>query len=243
MTAETSARDDIDVLSHHIWGDGVPHAALDELRRTAPVYRHQIPSDLNEHTAAGSTRDWMWFLTAHADVREVNRDAERFSSEAMGVQLWDDPGSESAPTMLGLDAPEHTRLRRLVSRGFTPRMISRFTDRYRQVAAAVIEEARAKADIDFVNDVAVELPLIAIAELLGVPLDDRQRIFDWTNTLTGSSDPEYSATAEDAFNSAMQLYQYATDLADQRRAEPQDDIITKLIQSRPCCVQRSASIR
>jgi len=218
---------DIDVLSHDVYLEGVPHELFATLRREAPVYKHPIPYDLNKHVSAESP-DFLWVLTRHADVRSANRDHELFSSEAMGVQIWDDPGSERAPTMISIDPPKHTRLRRLINRGFTPRMIGLFAEHFADITQKIIDEVINQESFDFVTEVAAELPLIAISELLGVPLEDRRNIFDWTNAMIGASDPEYGEGDESTL-AAMAVYQYATKLADERRANPQDDIITKLI--------------
>lgn len=89
---------DIDILSHDVWREGVPHDQLSWLRREAPVYRHPMPEGVNDHTSnERPQQDFMWVLTRHEDVRMANRDAERFSSEAFGVQLWDDPGVSGSP--------------------------------------------------------------------------------------------------------------------------------------------------
>ncbi len=98
-------------------------------------------------------------------------------------------------TMLDTDPPAHTRLRRLVNRGFTPRMVTRFEEHYAQLTAELLAKAVAQGTFDFVTDVAAELPLMAIAELLGVPVEDRHKLFDWSNKLVGNSDPEYVGSA------------------------------------------------
>lgn len=220
---------EIDVLSHDVWLQGVPHEQLAELRRKSPVYRHELPPGVNDHVNDRTSPDFVWLLTGHAEVREVNRDADRFSSEAMGVQLWDDPNAEAAKTLISVDAPYHTRLRRLINRGFTPRMISMFEAHFTDVTAQIIDAVIGEQSFDFVTEVAAELPLVAIAELIGVPVEDRKNIFEWTNAMVGSTDPEYYIDADTPTLSAMALYQYASQLADQRRENPQDDIITKLI--------------
>ena len=221
---------DIDILSHDVWRDGVPHDQLSWLRREAPVFKHPMPDGVNDHTSSERPQqDFMWVLTRHEDVRMANRDAERFSSEAFGVQLWDDPGSQAARTLISVDPPDHTRLRRLINRGFTPRMISHFEEHFTAVSHSIIDEVVGRETFDFVTDVAAELPLIAISELLGIPIEDRRNIFDWTNAMIGSTDPEYNKGEDEATLSAMAVYQYATKMADIRRENPRDDIITKLI--------------
>jgi len=219
---------DIDLGSHDRWAEGVPHDQLTYLRHEAPVFRHP------------STQDRMpefWALTRYEDVQAVNRDHETFSSEAKGmilVDTEDENGERPVKTMIDTDPPEHTRLRRLVNRGFTPRMVSQFAEHYHQVTQQIVDAAVEKGDFDFVTELAAELPLVAIAEILGVPLEDRHKLFDWTNRLVGNTDPEYGEGNEeerqqDAMEAAMEIYGYATNLAEQRRTEPRDDVVTKLI--------------
>jgi cholest-4-en-3-one 26-monooxygenase len=131
--------------------------------------------------------------------------------------------------MLMMDPPDHTRYRKLVNRGFTPRMISEMETHIRALTNTILDEAIAKDESDFVVDVAAELPLEVIAELIGVPSEDRHKIFDWSNRMVGSEDPEYIVTDEEVFNAQVEMFMYAQQLADNRRKEPRDDIITALL--------------
>ncbi|MET0826652.1 MAG: cytochrome P450 [Acidimicrobiales bacterium] len=202
----------------------MPHDQFAFLRANSPVHRHP-----------GNTRgerpiEDFWAITRHADVQTVNRDTTLFSSQERGVMVSEpDEDSETFRTMLDTDPPAHTRLRRLVNRGFTPRMVTRFEEHYAQLTAELLAKAVAQGTFDFVTDVAAELPLMAIAELLGVPVEDRHKLFDWSNKLVGNSDPEYVGSADDALSAATELYVYFNLLGEDRRANPGDDIITKLI--------------
>ncbi len=213
----------IDVASQDQWVAGVPHEAFATLRREAPVYRH--PGVEVGHP------EFFWALTRHDDVRAANRDVETFSSEIGGVQMWNpDPETHGLfKNMIDTDPPDHTRLRRLVNRGFTPRIVATFEEHYHEVTRQLIDRAVAKGSFDFVTEVAAELPLIAIAELLGIPEDERQLIFEWTNKMVGSSDPEYVLDENEPLEAGTQLYQYANQLGAKRLADPRDDIVTKLI--------------
>ena len=128
--------------------------------------------------------------------------------------------------LLNIDPPQHTKLRRIVSRGFTPRAIGNL----RQVLAAraerIVQLALTEGTGDFVNDVACELPLQAIAELLGIPQEDRRKIFAWSNEMIGYDDPEYGGDAQAA---AAELVGYAMTMAEERRGCPRDDIVSKLV--------------
>jgi cholest-4-en-3-one 26-monooxygenase len=215
--------DDIDLTDQDLWAERVPHDQFALLRAEAPVFRH--PARPAEEIGE------FWAITRHADVQTVNRDTARFSSERDGVmiQVPDRQTREGFQTMLDTDPPAHTRLRRLVNRGFTPRMVSRFEEHYAELTAELLAKAVAQGTFDFVTEVAAELPLMAIAELLGVPVEDRHKLFEWSNKLVGNSDPEYVGSFEDAAAAATELYVYFNRLGEERRSEPGDDIITKLI--------------
>ncbi len=220
----TLTLDDVDLTDEDVWADHVPHEQFALLRAEAPVFRHHGRGDDNWRIAD------FWAITRHADVQTVNRDTTLFSSEQRGVMVHEpDEDSSTFRTMLDTDPPAHTRLRRLVNRGFTPRMVTRFEEHYRQLTAELLAKAVAQGTFDFVTDVAAELPLMAIAEILGVPVEDRHKLFDWSNKLVGNSDPEYVGSADDALTAATELYVYFNQLGEQRRAEPADDIISKLI--------------
>ena len=212
--------DSIDIASHDAWVDGIPHDQLTLLRREAPVFRHERTDP--------SHPEFFWCLTRHADVQMVNRDWETFSSQRGGVQLVAET-NEDFRTMIDTDPPDHTRLRRLVNRGLTPRMVAQFEQHYRDLTGTILDRAIEKGSFDFVTEVAAELPLVAIAELLGIPVEDRHKIFDWTNKLVGNSDPEYVTSEEEPLIAAAELYSYANQLAEARRSDPRDDIVTKLI--------------
>jgi cholest-4-en-3-one 26-monooxygenase len=124
------------------------------------------------------------------------------------------------------DPPEHTKLRQIISRGFTPRSINAMHATLVERAEKIVDDAIAKGEGDFVFEVAAELPLQAIADLLGVPQEDRRKLFDWSNQMLAYDDPEYDADPETA---AAEILGYAMALADERRRNPQDDIITKLV--------------
>ena len=217
--------EDIDLTDEDIWADHIPHDQFSFLRAEAPIYRHP------GNTIGDRVIEDFWALTRHADVQVVNRDTTTFSSEQRGVMVSEPDEETSAHfrTMLDTDPPAHTRLRRLVNRGFTPRMVTRFEEHYAQLTSDLLAKAVAQGTFDFVTDVAAELPLMAIAEILGVPVEDRHKLFEWSNKLVGNSDPEYVGSADDALTAATELYVYFNQLGEERRAEPGDDIITRLI--------------
>jgi cholest-4-en-3-one 26-monooxygenase len=215
---------DIDLLDLDRFTEGIPHEWFTYLRNNAPIYRHPEPAGPG-----------FWVLTKHDDVTAIGRDAKHFSSDqARGgvIGLEDvevDMNWEGGQLMLTMDPPPHTRHRRLVNRGFTPRMIGMLESHVRDVTNQILDDAIAKGRVDFVVDVASELPLQVIAELMGVPMEDRHKVFDWSNRMIGSEDPEYSVAAEHIQEAQIEMFMYAQALADRKRDDPQDDIITKLL--------------
>jgi len=213
---------DIDIQSHDLYVVGPPYDRFDRLRAEAPVYRH-VGHNENEI-------DWFWALTRHADIITVSRQWQQFSSGRHGViMMADRPDMELAQMMIDMDPPDHTRVRRLVERGFTPKAIKLLADHYVEVTRRLVGQALDRGEVDFVTEIAAELPLIAIAEMLGVPEADRHRIFEWANRMVASSDPDYSGGIDDASNAAQELYLYANELGADRRANPRDDIISILV--------------
>ena len=212
----------LDVISNEVYRDGPPHDVYSRMRAEAPITKHRgIEPGFPE---------WFWAVTRHGDVVEVSRRFEMYSSAKMGALLNQDrPDLELARMMLDLDPPEHTRLRTLVNRGFTPKAMRMLEDHFREVSVRLVDDALAQGTVEFVDAVSSELPLIAIAELLGIAVEDRRKVFDWSNRMIGTTDPDYSGGPDDGQTAAAELYMYANELAAQRRAEPREDIITTLI--------------
>ena len=224
---------DIDLLDRDRFTQDIPHEWFTHLRANAPVYKHPEPDGPG-----------FWVITKHADVIACNRDAGAFSSEqerggvvgleegALGGGTEEEAAARESGgrLMLMMDPPDHTRYRKLVNRGFTPRMIGQLEPHILDLTDEVLDKAVVKdGEIDFVVDIAAELPLEVIAELIGVPSDERHKIFEWSNRMIGSEDPEYTVSAEEVFNAQVEMFLYAQQLAEKRRAEPADDIITALL--------------
>ena len=212
----------LDVISNDAYRNGPPHQVFAELRREAPIARHR-------GIEAGYP-EWFWALTRHADIVEVSRKFQVYSSAKKGSLMNQDrPDLEAARLMIDLDPPDHTRLKSLVNRGFTPKAMRMLEAHFREVAVSLIEEALESGEVDFVDKVSAELPLIAIAELVGIPVEDRRKVFDWSNTMIGSTDPDFNQDPNAPMIASMELYAYSNELALQRKADPKDDIITTLI--------------
>ncbi|OBI95696.1 cytochrome P450 [Mycobacterium asiaticum] len=219
-----------DVTDPDIYAERLPVAELAELRRAAPIWWNEQPIGKGGYNDGG-----FWVLSKHRDVKEVSLRSDVFSSwqnTAMSRHR-DDASRELIEmqrfVMLNMDAPHHSRLRKIVSRGFTPRAVGRLRDELNQRAQNVAKSAAAQGSGDFVEQVACELPLQAIAGLLGIPLEDRMKIFDWSNQLVGDVDPEYGNA--DSLTASTQLIAYAMEMAAERTKNPTEDIVTKLVQA------------
>jgi cholest-4-en-3-one 26-monooxygenase len=210
--------DDVDLADGRTFLAGPPHEYFDFLRSEHPV----AWVDHLEPDGPG-----FWALTRWDDVMAVERDPETFSSYAGGAFIG--PVDEGTRLMMiNQDPPRHTRLRKLVSRMFTPRHIRSIEDKVRSAAKEIVDRIAPKGEIDFVTEAAADLPLVVIAELIGVPQEDRHKVFEWSNRMVGAEDPEYGGDS-DPNEVAAELYAYAQRLADERLADPGEDIVTLLL--------------
>lgn len=218
-----------DFTDPDLYATRLPIQEWAELRRTAPVWWNEQPFN-----KAGFRDNGFWVVTRHEDVKSVSLDSELFSSEEKLAVirfyegLTDEAMAAARLTMLNMDAPQHTKLRGIVAKGFTPRVISKLEDTLRARAARIVHEARKNGSGDFVEDVACELPLQTIAELIGVPQEDRGKIFAWSNQMVGYDDPEYEV---DPASASAALVGYAWEMAQERRRCPMNDIATTLVQA------------
>lgn len=207
---------------------GIPLKEFAELRKTAPVWW----VDQKPDAAAGFEDEGFWAITKHADISAVSKNSKDFSSNEDGAIIRFAPDMQREQIevqrvmLINQDPPDHTKLRQIISRGFTPRSIQALHDGLVERAGKIVDEALEKGSGDFVEEVAAELPLQAIADLLGVPQDDRRKLFDWSNQMLAYDDPEYGGDPEAA---SIEILMYAMAMAEARRAEPRDDIISKLV--------------
>jgi cholest-4-en-3-one 26-monooxygenase len=210
----------VDLSDSRSYVAGVPHSWLAHLRRHEPVHWQDEPGGPG-----------FWAVTKYADCVTVNRDYERFSSAAQGTMPFEMGAEEIAQQslmMLNMDPPLHTRYRRLVNKGFTPRMVRDLEESIHRSTDDIIDEVIEKGEADFVTQISAELPLRVIAELLGVPPEDRHKMFEWSNNMVGNEDPEYQGQAEAALSAAMDLYAYAAELFGKKRIDPHADLMSVL---------------
>lgn len=229
---DTSTRpnvpDGFDVTDPDMWASRVPVEELSELRRAAPIWWNAKSPEVG-----GFHDDGFWVVTKHADVKEVSRRSDVFSTfENTAIPRFNDDITREQIelqrfVLLNKDAPEHTKLRKLIAKGFTPRAINGLRAELSARAESIVKAAAESGAGDFVTQVACELPLQAIAELIGVPQQDRMKVFQWSNEMTGYDDPEFADINPEV--SSMELLGYAYQMAEARKGCPVDDIVTELI--------------
>ena len=210
----------VDLSDSRSYVAGVPHAWLAHLRHHDPVHWQDEPGGPG-----------FWAVTRYEDCVTVNRDYERFSSAAQGTmpfELGADEVAQQSLMMLNMDPPLHTRYRRLVNKGFTPRMVRDLEESIHRSTDVIIDSVIENGEADFVTQLSAELPLQVIAELLGVPQEDRHHMFEWSNRMVGNEDPEYQDQQELALTSAMELYAYASELFARKRIDPHADLMSAL---------------
>jgi cytochrome P450 len=222
VAAEPHGRDlsALDLTDTELYRHGFPHAPFTRLRREAPVWWQRAPAGYE-----GSDPGF-WVLSRWEDVQAANRDTELFSA-LDGPALADRP--EMRGTMLvSMDGREHTRQRRLISAGFTPRIVGRLEEQMRRWAGIILDEALARGACDFVQDVAYRLPMHMIADVVGIPVEDRQRLFSLTNDFLAAGDPKAGLSRERQMAIQAEMFAYARRLGAVKRARPRDDVWTIL---------------
>jgi cytochrome P450 len=217
----TSDPCEIDLTNPESFRNGFPHEAFTLLRREAPVWWQPFPDSTTETTDPG-----FWVLSRHADVQAANRDTDLFSARD-GPSLADNPEMRGQ-MLVTMDGREHLRQRRLISAGFTPRMVARLEEQMRRWAISIVENALDRGTCDFVQDVAYLLPMHMIADIVGIPVEDRHWLFDLTQDFLGVGNPDSPITPEQGLEIRVRMFQYAQELGRRKRESPGDDIWTIL---------------
>lgn len=219
-----------DFTDPDVYAERLPAAELAEMRRTAPIWWNEQPMGTGGFDDGG-----FWVVTKHKDVKDVSLRNDVFSSLQKSALPRYKEGTVNEQidrgkfVLLNMDAPQHTRLRKIVARGFTPRAIERLRDDLNTRARRIVEAAAAAGSGDFVEQVSCELPLQAIAGLLGIPQGDRRKLFDWSNQMVGDQDPEFADN--DAITASVELITYAMQMATEKAKNPGRDIVTTLIEA------------
>jgi cytochrome P450 len=212
--------------------DEVPYAMFDWLRQNDPVRWYDWPHGKG-----------YWAITRHDDLVAVHKDTKTFSSETGATALEDlaPDAIEARKSMIDTDPPRHTRLRALVNREFTPRAVAAYENLLRELTRVILDEALPLGEFDFVEHVAAPLPIQVLCRILGVPPEDNLLLIDWGDRMIGSTDPamsdmSYEHPDSDAYRllpfrspAAVELWRYGHGIAEQRRTEPEDDIVSKLV--------------
>ncbi|MFB3738678.1 MAG: cytochrome P450 [Candidatus Velamenicoccus archaeovorus] len=223
---------DIDLVNPDNYVERVPFEWFEQLRREAPVYRHGEPEP----------NHGFWAVTRFHDIEDVLKDTQTFSS-ARGVTLEEQTPEEveARRSMIDMDPPRHSRLRRLVSKHFTRSAVAQYEGFVREQARLVLDRALPLGELDFVEHVSRELPIRVLARIMGVPNQDLPMCIELGDAMIAQTDPEYSRAVMDKedtsayrllpFRSpaAVELMEYGHRLAAERRREPQEDLVTKLV--------------
>ena len=202
---------------------GYPNDVWTQLRADAPVARIKAPG-----------YEPFWAITKHADILQIAAQPERFSS-AHGITLAREGAAPVPPTeiLVMIDPPKHGPMRRVVNARFTPRAVRARQDDVERIAVGVVDTAAATGDVDFVARIAAPFPLAVIAWILGVPEEDWEHLFRWTNEIIGKDDPEYRQPGESPGQTMKrargELRGYFEQLVEECRAEPRDGLVTELI--------------
>lgn len=214
----------VDIYDPDVYVQGVPHEAFKKLREEAPVFFHDEPGGRG-----------FWAVTKYEDVVTVSKDPGRFSSARGGTNIPDYPPDDLSSIRLllvNMDPPQHRKFRRLVSTGFTPRIIKRLEPQMRATTRAIVDKVASEGSCDFVTQIAAELPLQVLADLMGIPQEDRHKVFDWSNRLIGFDDPEFQTSLEDARVASAEVWMYANELAAKKRKNPGGtDIVSVLLEA------------
>jgi cytochrome P450 len=227
-----------DVFDPRTFARGVPHDALRQLRDTAPVSWQDEPE-----VGIWPAGPGFWAVTRYADVRHVLRSPDEFSS-ALGATQIRDPDPADLPfirrMILNMDPPEQLRLRKLVTGAFSRRRLERSAELIRERAAGLLAAVAGQRHCDLPRDVTDDLPLQNLADLLGVPAQDRALLLEWTNRVIGYQDPEHGQVVLDEHGRPVNprspaqladMFGYAAELAERKRREPADDLMTALVQA------------
>ena len=213
------------------WDDDARDGAFATLRRESPVTYFDVAEFAGFPTGAGH-----WALTSYDDVRFASRHPDVFSSQPTSTALNDVPVeiAEFVGSMISLDDPRHLRLRGIVNRAFTPKMLTRIeesvVDRAERLVTALIE-GHPDGTADFVTEIAAPLPLQIICDMMGIPEEDEAKVFHWTTVILGAGDDEASGDLADIVSAVTELAAYGMQLAEARRAHPEHDLTTNLVQA------------
>jgi cytochrome P450 len=223
----------VDVASPKVYAEGVPHESLALLRRHDPVHWHPFPG----------TRGGFWLLSKHADVIAIGKDPKRFSSQVGHIALEDrEPDAlEARQSMIETDPPEHTRLRKIVSYAFTRTKVREYEEYTRAIVRDLLDKAIAKGEFDWVTEISEPVPVTVLIAILGLPHEDIPMLIELTSELAAATDSEYRPDPVKypsdvdprllpfGTPAAAQVIEYGRKIGEQRRQNPTDDLVSRLV--------------
>ena len=223
--------DHVDFRDPDLYGEGFPHELFTRVRREDPV-----------HWSREAGGRGFWCITRYDDIVAISKNPRLFSSarEHGGHRMFDENvvgvagvgAEETEAPMISMDPPEHNRYRRLVSPGFTTPRLQGLETRIRERVHTILDRLGDRKECEFVSEVAAELPIQVLAELLDVPQEDRLKLFDWSNSLIAEDDPELRKSPETTAADVQAMAEYAARLWDKRLEKPGNDLISMLVYSK-----------
>jgi cholest-4-en-3-one 26-monooxygenase len=221
VTGTRAERDlaSVDLSDPAVFADGPPHELFARMRAQAPVQWNQ-----------SGDSEGFWSVTRARDIAAISRDPLTWSSNRRGVFVREDvpiPVDLIRLIMLAMDPPQHTKHRMIVQKVFTPHTVNRQEEQIRRRVRELIDRVCERGEFDFVSELAVELPLQTIAEMLGVPHEDRGKLFEWTNRIEAA----HTERSDDGLAAFGEMAAYLAALIEERRRRPADDLISALLQA------------
>ena len=231
MELSPVAVDSINISDPEFWKGSRQHreSVFATLRREAPVkFFPEIPL-ANFPVGPG-----YWALTKHDDIWHVSRNPELFcSGKGSNIADLTVELNEFFGSMISMDDPKHVRLRTIVSKGFTPKEITRVEEYVKNKAKTIVDKVLEKygnnEEFDFVDNIAAPFPLQIICEMMGIPESDERQILEWTNVILGAGDPDFGGTIENLLNVALEMFAYAQALGEARLANPTNDLTSVMM--------------
>lgn len=219
----------VNLRSNGLFEKGVPYAEFKILRDDYPVYWNEEPEG----------HPGFWNVTRHEDVTAVSLDTDTFCS-GEGINMFNPKEMPeeviktiNSGSMITLDPPMHTAYRRVASPFFTLQAIQKLEGRIRAITNTILDEVAHREEFDFMADVAAPLPIKILCDIMGVPKSDEQQIFDWSNRAVGINDPEFNTSIEEGIGNLMQIFAYGQQLAESRRKNPGEDLMSAMVHTKP----------
>jgi cholest-4-en-3-one 26-monooxygenase len=211
---------EVELYNPDVYVNGVPHEAFRLLRKEAPVHFQKEPNGRGYYV-----------ITKYDDIVNISKNPKTFSSyHGTNIEEYPPEALDAVRMlMVNMDPPQHNKFRKLASVAFTPRVVKALEPHIRERTQKILQEVQEKRDVDIVANMAGELPLQVICDLGGVPQADRHLIFNWSNRLIGFDDPEFQTSFEDGTIAAAEVWQYANQLAEDRKGKTGDDFVTLLV--------------